>query len=119
MSGNTATAILAGGLFLARAGTAAPPRRGHLPYDAEYNWLSLAAGAIVDPVLSIRLGARLGQPETQAATRPARSALGCTVTGTASAFPAADQDHHRPSGSEARSELVAMCGWDNECLCIQ
>ena len=68
MSGNTATAILAGGLFLARAGTAAPPRRGHLPYDAEYNWLSLAAGAIVGPLLSVRLSARFGRPENQAAT---------------------------------------------------
>ena len=41
---------------------------GLLPYDAGYNWLSLAAGAVVGPVLSIWLGTRLGQPETQAAT---------------------------------------------------
>jgi hypothetical protein len=41
---------------------------GLIPNDAGYNWLSLAAGAIVGPVLSIWLGVRLGQPETQAAT---------------------------------------------------
>ena len=41
---------------------------GLLPYDAGYNWLSLAAGAVVGPALSVRLGTRLGQPQTRAAT---------------------------------------------------
>ena len=41
---------------------------GLIPYDAGYNWLSLAAGAVVGPVLSVWLGTRLGQPETQAPT---------------------------------------------------
>jgi hypothetical protein len=41
---------------------------GLIPYDAGYNWLSLAAGAVVGPVLSVWLGVRLGRPETQAAT---------------------------------------------------
>jgi hypothetical protein len=41
---------------------------GLIPNDAGYNWLSLAAGAVVGPVLSVWLGIRLGQPETQAAT---------------------------------------------------
>ena len=30
---------------------------GLIPYDAGYNWLSLAAGAIVGPLLSVRLSA--------------------------------------------------------------
>ena len=37
---------------------------GLIPYDAGYNWLSLAAGAVVGPALSVWLGTRLGQPET-------------------------------------------------------
>jgi hypothetical protein len=37
---------------------------GLIPNDAGYNWLSLAAGAVVGPVLSVWLGIRLGQPET-------------------------------------------------------
>jgi nucleoside-diphosphate-sugar epimerase len=41
---------------------------GLTPYDAGYNWLSLAAGAVVGPALSIWLGTCLGRPETQAAT---------------------------------------------------
>jgi hypothetical protein len=41
---------------------------GLIPYDAGYNWLSLAAGAVVGPALSVWLGTRLGRPETQAAT---------------------------------------------------
>ena len=35
---------------------------GLIPYDAGYNWLSLAAGAVVGPVLSAWLGTRLGRP---------------------------------------------------------
>jgi hypothetical protein len=35
-----------------------------IPYEAGYNWLSLAAGAVVGPGLSVWLGTRLGQPET-------------------------------------------------------
>ena len=41
---------------------------GLIPNDAGYNWLSLAAGAVVGPALSIWLGTRLGRPWTQAAT---------------------------------------------------
>jgi hypothetical protein len=41
---------------------------GLIPFDAGYNWLSLAAGAVVGPVLSICLGTTLGQPETLVAT---------------------------------------------------
>ncbi len=41
---------------------------GLIPYDAGYNWLSPAVGAIVGPLLSVRLSARFGRPETQAAT---------------------------------------------------
>jgi hypothetical protein len=41
---------------------------GLLPYDAGYNWLSLAAGAVVGPALAVSLGTALGQPDTQAAT---------------------------------------------------
>jgi hypothetical protein len=41
---------------------------GLIPNDAGYNWLSLAAGAVVGPVLSVQLGSALGQPDTQAAT---------------------------------------------------
>jgi hypothetical protein len=41
---------------------------GLIPYDAGYNWLSLAAGAAVGPALSIWLGTRLGRLETEAAT---------------------------------------------------
>jgi hypothetical protein len=41
---------------------------GLIPSDAGYNWLSLAAGAIVGPVLAIWLGTCLGRPENQAAT---------------------------------------------------
>jgi hypothetical protein len=41
---------------------------GLIPYDAGYNWLSLAAGAVVGPALSVWLGTCLGRPETQAAT---------------------------------------------------
>lgn len=41
---------------------------GLLPYDAGYNWLSLAAGAVVGPALAVWLGTALGQPDTQAAT---------------------------------------------------
>ena len=41
---------------------------GLIPYDAGYNWLSLAAGAVAGPALALWLGTRLGQPETQAAT---------------------------------------------------
>ena len=37
---------------------------GLIPCDAGYNWLSLAAGAVVGPVLSVRLGTALRQPET-------------------------------------------------------
>jgi hypothetical protein len=37
---------------------------GLIPYDAGYNWLSLAAGAVVGPVLSVWLGTRLGRLET-------------------------------------------------------
>ncbi len=40
---------------------------GLIPYDAGYNWLSLAAGAIVGPALSVWLGTRLGRPQTRAA----------------------------------------------------
>lgn len=39
---------------------------GLVPYDAGYNWLSLAAGAVVGPVLAIWLGTRLGRLETAA-----------------------------------------------------
>ena len=41
---------------------------GLIPYDAGYNWLSLAAGAVVGPALSVWLGTCLGRPKTQAAT---------------------------------------------------
>jgi hypothetical protein len=41
---------------------------GLIPYDTGYNWLSLAAGAIVGPALSVWLGIRLGQPETPTAS---------------------------------------------------
>ena len=41
---------------------------GLIPDDAWYSWLSLAGGAVVGPVLSVWLGARLGRPETQAAS---------------------------------------------------
>jgi hypothetical protein len=41
---------------------------GLIPYDAWYNWLSLAAGAVAGPVLAVWLGTRLGQLETQAPT---------------------------------------------------
>jgi hypothetical protein len=41
---------------------------GLLPYDAGYNWLSLAAGAVAGPALAVLLGTRLGQPETHAAS---------------------------------------------------
>jgi hypothetical protein len=39
---------------------------GIIPYDAAYNWFSLAAGAIVAPALSVWLGTALRQPETPA-----------------------------------------------------
>jgi hypothetical protein len=39
---------------------------GLIPDDAGYNWLSLAAGAVVGPVLAIWLGTALGRPQTQA-----------------------------------------------------
>ena len=41
---------------------------GLIPYEAGYNWLSLAAGAAAGPVLSIWLGTCLGWLETEAAT---------------------------------------------------
>ena len=41
---------------------------GLIHFDAGYNWLSLAAGAIAGPVLSIWLGTTLGRPGTTGAT---------------------------------------------------
>lgn len=40
---------------------------GLIPFDAGYNWLSLAAGAIAGPVLAIWLGTTLGRPGIPAA----------------------------------------------------
>jgi hypothetical protein len=41
---------------------------GLIPNPAAYNWLSLAAGAVVGPALSVWLGTALGRPHTRAAT---------------------------------------------------
>jgi hypothetical protein len=41
---------------------------GLLPNDIGYKWLSLAAGAVVGPLLAAWLGTVLGRPEGQAAT---------------------------------------------------
>jgi hypothetical protein len=36
---------------------------GLIPFDTGYSWLSLAAGAVAGPGLSIALGTRLGRPQ--------------------------------------------------------
>lgn len=41
---------------------------GLLPYGTGYDWLSLAAGAVVGPVLTAWLGTALGRPQPHAAT---------------------------------------------------
>jgi hypothetical protein len=41
---------------------------GLIPKPAAYNWLSLAAGAVVGPALSVWLGTALGRPQARAAT---------------------------------------------------
>ena len=43
---------------------------GVIPYNAGYDVLSLAAGAVVGPALGIWLGTALGRPQAQSATDP-------------------------------------------------